>query len=293
MSEKKHVIIDGSGLEYGNSITCGLLIPYILKKSGNFHVTLYSKIDFGEELRNVMADEFILQLKNRNPEHYEEKNNIEILFNQACADRLVLPEHIESIPFVGKQNPMQEPYVVFIPVVYGHLGEYVHWRTVHALDFDVWEKLKRFVNDKGYKVVGFGTSHSSTKEHLEELSDKAFWFDMGGKDLQDFYNVRHINQMTPFQLEWMYFARTSVSLGGAFHVPMSFTVPGMGWDGQVDSNYDAWDKFLSFKRKDLFYLPHLDSLGRTFKMVNGKENDHKIVQEFLLYIIKNKLEQLL
>lgn len=280
-------------LEFGNSISNGLLMPYILKKSGNFNIKLYSKIDFETDLRKLICHDFILNETHRQSEAITAKADIEKIFNTACKSGLIQIKDIESIPYTGTKNPVDKPYVVVIPVVYGYQNEFIHWRSVHALNFSIWEELKRFINKKGYLVVGFGTSHSSTKEDLQKISDICFWYDMYGENTKDVFNVRHINKMTPFQLEWMYFAKTSISLGGAFHIPMTFTVPGIGWDGQVVNNYRHFSGILSNKRSNLFYLPAIEYFPTYFGLENGKDKDHEKIQQVLKNMIFDKLEVIL
>lgn len=284
---KTNVKIDAAFHEFGNSISCGLLIPYLLKKSGNFNVTVYSKIDFCKEIYNKFCDNFILITEPFvSKDVIETKQNIEAFFNETLKQGLVKIEDIESIPYVGKNRPIKEKYVVFIPIVYRHETPQPHWRDIVAFDFDLCVKIKKFINERGYKVVGFSTNENSTKKELEELSDISFWYDMGGDE------IRPVNKVVPMELEWMYFAKTSISLGGAFHIPMTFTVPGIGWDGQVENNYAHFSNILSYKRTDLHYIPALSSLNRNYNLFTGT-TDHRKIQEVLYNLIVKKLDIIL
>ena len=74
---------------------------------------------------------------------------------------------------------------------------------------------------------------------------------------------------------------------------MSFDVPGIGWDEQIPGKFGHFCDILSFKRKNLRYIPMMEYLGRDFGLHVGREmSNHDEIQELIYKILKFKINSL-
>lgn len=256
------IVINLSRAEFGNAVSSGLLIPYILRRAGAT-VSVIAPFDFPREWTDMWFDQY------RTEYSLGEEQGGEGIGIKMRVDRLLIrnrrylevdPIHVASIPVPDIARPMLDPYVVLIPTVYGHLNQTVHWRTFHALKLEYWLEIAAVIRKHGLKVVCFGADNSCTQDQLKSIGDRAFFC--------THRSIHPKNEFFPNELAWLKHAVTSVALGGAFHILMSFDVPGIGWDGQVNSDKGPLASILAIRRSDLHYLPH----GPTFAASIGAGN---------------------
>ncbi len=268
MSEK--ITIDLSGAEFGNMISTGIFLPHLLWKSG-MDIHVITAVDFPDEwMHSWFGNNYTIRnLKSPDPTiHVTSKRGIEdVFFKNKPAEQFYSPMKLPDIP-----RMIEDKYVVLIPTVYGHNGnDKTGWRIFHALELKVWEELSRIAHDNGYKVIGFGANCSCSEEDLSRISDESFYI-RNGKD------TKPLNKRLPIQLQWMKNAQTCVAVGGAIHLSMCFDVPGIGYDGQIYSNYGSFSNLIAKNRESkLSYIQH----GPTFeKMVKKRIGNKEVPRNF-------------
>lgn len=222
----KSVTFNAFGFEFGNAISCGLLMPYNCRRNG-WKVHTCSRMVFPKEWTDSWFDDFSNTPKLDCDVTLGDKKQMEDFVFSKCGITDFKP-----LPVPKQTRKIEDKYIVFIPTIMEMAKGNPH-KLELCMTFDAWMKVTEFVRSRGMKVVSFSCHESCSKEMSRDMSD--IYFHAEKKDLRP-------NTFLQNQLEWMSNAETSVSFGGAYHVPFSFDVPGIGYDGQMIKNYINIDR---------------------------------------------------
>jgi hypothetical protein len=232
----------------------------------NLHVRTH--VRFPKEWLDLWFDsyEIVDAQKNTGVEIDSKRAMEKLLHDNYPNDKFFRP-----MPIIGTKRPIPQKYVVLIPVVFGHKGnEKGGGRTYGAGEFRFWQEMSSIARDAEYLVIGFGTDCSCSEEHLAEICDKYFYTKI--KD------IRKRNFFLPDQLIWMKHAQINVALGGAMLINLCWDVPGLGFDGQIYSNFGSFSNLLATQRNTaITYMPPDREFSNSIK--NKKEQDFKKIPE--------------
>ena len=263
-------IFNHSRGEFSNSLSCGMLLPYMWKKAGH-QVKVITRMVLPREWTRGWFDELVYAKKNGQKGEYHTKRDIEqVVLHKGKIESN--PDHVASLPLPPMERPCSEDYVVLIPTIYGHGGDVFHARTVTAARFQHWKDIANYIRSYGLKVVCFSACDSSTRKQLEQIGDITFFADR--EDLEP------KNKFLAKQLPWMQHAITSVAVGGACHLQLTFEgIPGIIYDGQLYTNYKRFCWILKNKRGDLRYLSRVNDAAKKHGCLNymkGPDHPHRL-----------------
>lgn len=259
------MLFELSRAEFGNMISTGIYLPYLLYKSG-LDVSAYTSVVFPEKWIADNYPKLLIGNVARGPRQkgdiIDKRSAEEFFFSHYPDSGLFRPMPVNGIP-------RSNPYVVLIPTVFGHAGnEKTGWRRYHSIEFRFWKQMSEEAKKRGYSVVGFGGSCSCSEQHLREICDEYVYI---SRDL-----VTPKNNILYRQLQTMRNAKMCVGIGGTIHLSMCFDVPGLGYDGQIYSNYRRFSKLLAEQRETtLIYMPH----GPTFENNVRKKLDLNVPRD--------------
>lgn len=275
----KEITIATNRWEFGNSISCGLLYPYNLRINGwKTHVS--SRMRLPKEWTDSWYDEFGETSSPHEGLVFTDKRLLESFLYGDIKLSEFKPICLPKI----KRN-ISDRYVVFIPTIPEKAVGNYH-KLGLCLSFEAWMNLADYIKNKGMKVISFTCHESCLKEMSEEIGDISFYAEK--KDLKPNFIFKE-------QLEWMANAETSVSFGGALHIAYSFNIPGIGYDGQMVSNYKTITKSFDSFRKDFHLLQSQEKFANSIQMKDFKVNKdiaNKFYMEYSNMIIE-KLENVL
>jgi len=251
-------------------ISSGIYLPYLLYKSG-MDVGAHTSVQFPQEWVHSVYPKLTMGNVSRppvRPSITSKRQAEEVFFSHLPDNEIFRPMPIEG----GKVVSGAKPYVVLIPTVFGHRGnEKVGWRRYHAVEFRFWKQMADEARKRGYRVIGYGGSCSCSENHLKDICDEYTYISHA--------MVVHKNNILYQQLQKMRNAKMCVGIGGTIHLSMCFDVPGLGYDGQIYSNYAKFSNLIADQRETkLIYMPH----GPTFEQTVIKNYDMDVPRDPLL-----------
>jgi len=242
--------------EFGNALSCGLLMPYNCRRAGLAAET-WTRMSFppswgtswfGDGWHNCRMDK-------REGRRLGEKRDMEKFVFGECG-----LTDFEPLPVPPSKRQIHEPYVVLIPTLDTHAKKN-HHKLELCLNRNGWKIVANHIRSMGMRVVAFTCDEACDKFFAHDLADISFHAEK---------KVLEPNTFLRNQIEWMSNAVTSVALGGAFHVAFTFAVPGIGFDGQMLKNYKAITASYKAKGKPIHVLPSANSKSMEFGMPSYK-----------------------
>lgn len=271
------VFFDSSGFEFGNAISCGMLLPYNCKRYG-FKVSSKSRMSLPSEWTDLWFDSFG---KDSLP------NGGYVLGDKKQMEKFVFVDNkmtdFEPIKLPALKRPIDSKYVVLIPTTTEMARGNPH-KLELCMSTEAWVNIANFIRSKGMKVISFSSNESCQKEISDRIGDISFHAEK--KDLKP-------NTFLKNQLIWMQHAETSVSFGGALHIAYSFDVPGIGFDGQMIRNYISITKSYSLKRTNFSITLSENNFARSNGYLDFKSNPEVAKRFYMAYseIVINHIKE--
>jgi hypothetical protein len=248
--------------EFGNTVSCGLLIPHILKNEGKFYVDVRSRLDLPESITSQVADKFTLVDPRKCPcgECNRAKSDIMKLLMNGSKIR---PHSrcFKSIEVPEGERLLKEPYVVVLPTVNGYWANTQDYRAFAGMYFDYWLEIAKFIRECGYRVVCYGTEQGCDESMAKKIGDEVIW-------VAEKY-ICHKNQSFADQIRIMKGAKVSIGIGGVAHIFLAFNLPAVGIDCSFYTTYKHFYGMIAQKRSNLWLLPELHQIIRDYGLMTA------------------------
>jgi hypothetical protein len=251
MGEKIH--FNAYRYEFGNAISCGLLMPYNCRRAG-IDAHTWTRMCFPPAWTSSWFGLDGWHQKMDKPQAERQLGDKRDMERYVFGERALTD--FEPLPIPAVKRNMKERYVVLIPTLDSH-AKGNHHKLELCLDKAGWTIVADGIRSMGMRVVTFTSDEACDEVFAQSIADVSFHANK---------NKLEPNTFLCNQLEWMKNAATSVAMGGAFHVAFTFDVPGIGYDGQMVKNYTAISRSYTDKQRPLKILPSANGVARRMGM---------------------------